>query len=103
MSLPAPCTSQGAQAAERVLDAAELWFSERGFQGTGLREVAPEAGLRAPRLYNHFPHEEALYAAVVAPETVGRGMSLAWQASRSPDRTAIFSAAGDRSFAQSGA
>ena len=33
-------------------------------------------------------------------EAAARGMSLAWQASRHPDRTAIFSTAGDRSFAQ---
>jgi AcrR family transcriptional regulator len=69
MSLPEPVpekrTSQGAQTAERVLDAAELLFSERGFDGTGLREVAREAGIRAPSLYNHFPNKEALYAAVL--------------------------------------
>lgn len=69
MSLPQPSlpqrTTQGAQTAERILDAAELLFSERGFDGTGLREVAREAGIRAPSLYNHFPNKEALYAAVL--------------------------------------
>jgi len=33
-------------------------------------------------------------------EAAARGMSLAWQAARHPERTAIFSSAGDRSFAQ---
>jgi TetR/AcrR family transcriptional regulator len=69
MSLPEPITPQrtpqGAQTAERILDAAELLFSERGFEGTGLREVARAAGIRAPSLYNHFPNKEALYAAVL--------------------------------------
>jgi AcrR family transcriptional regulator len=69
MSLSEPAspqrTPQGAQTVERVLDAAELLFSERGFDGTGLREVAREAGIRAPSLYNHFPNKEALYAAVL--------------------------------------
>ena len=69
MSLPEPTspqrTPQGAQTAERILDAAELLFSERGFEATGLREVAQAAGIRAPSLYNHFPNKEALYAAVL--------------------------------------
>ena len=62
---PPQRTPQGAQTKERILDAAELLLSERGFDGTGLREVAREAGIRAPSLYNHFPNKEALYAAVL--------------------------------------
>jgi long-chain acyl-CoA synthetase len=33
-------------------------------------------------------------------EAAARGMSVAWQAARHPDRTAIFSEAGDRTFAE---
>lgn len=50
---------------ERILDAAEEFFAERGFEGTTLREVAARVGLRNPSLYNHFESKEALYAAVL--------------------------------------
>jgi len=58
-------TPQGEQTAERILDVAEALFAQHGFAGTKLREVAREAGIRAPSLYNHFPSKEALYAAVL--------------------------------------
>jgi AcrR family transcriptional regulator len=50
---------------ERILDAAEALFAERGFDGTTLRDVAACVGLRNPSLYNHFESKESLYAAVL--------------------------------------
>jgi TetR/AcrR family transcriptional regulator len=50
---------------ERILDAAEALFAERGFEGTTLRDVAASVGLRNPSLYNHFDSKESLYAAVL--------------------------------------
>jgi AcrR family transcriptional regulator len=50
---------------ERILDAAETLFAERGFEGTTLRDVAASVGLRNPSLYNHFDSKESLYAAVL--------------------------------------
>ena len=50
---------------ERILDAAEALFAERGFEGASLREVAARVGLRNPSLYNHFDSKESLYAAVL--------------------------------------
>jgi len=50
---------------ERILDAAESLFGERGFEGTTLRDVAASVGLRNPSLYNHFDSKESLYAAVL--------------------------------------
>lgn len=50
---------------ERILDAAELLFAERGYDGTTLRDVATRVGLRNPSLYNHFESKESLYAAVL--------------------------------------
>lgn len=55
----------GEQTAERVLDAAEALFAERGYAGTALRDIAQRADLRTPSLYNHFEGKEALYAAVL--------------------------------------
>ncbi len=51
--------------AERVLDAAENLFAEKGFEATSLGEVADQVGIRSPSLYNHFKNKEALYLAVL--------------------------------------
>lgn len=56
---------KGELTAERILDAAEELFSERGYAGTSLREVAAAVGIRIPSLYNHFESKQALYGAVL--------------------------------------
>ena len=50
----------------RILDVAEALFAERGLAGTAVRDIAREAGLTAPSLYNHFDGKQALYEAVLA-------------------------------------
>jgi AcrR family transcriptional regulator len=57
--------SKGEITRERVLDAAEALFAERGYEGATLRDVATRVGLRIPSLYNHFDSKESLYAAVL--------------------------------------
>lgn len=56
---------KGEITAERVLDAAEGLFAERGYAGTTLRDVSAAVGIRTPSLYNHFAGKEALYGAVL--------------------------------------
>lgn len=58
-------SEKGRRTAERILDAAEAAFADRGFEGTTLRDVADRVGIRIPSLYNHFDGKEALYAAVL--------------------------------------
>jgi AcrR family transcriptional regulator len=60
-----PPRRRGEVTAERILDAAEELFAERGYVGATLRDVAAQVGLRNPSLYNHFPNKESLYAAVL--------------------------------------
>jgi TetR/AcrR family transcriptional regulator len=50
---------------ERILDAAEALFAEKGFAGTTVRDIAGRVGLTPASLYNHFKGKEALYAAVL--------------------------------------
>ena len=56
---------KGELTSERILDAAEELFAERGYAGTSLRDVTSVVGIRIPSLYNHFESKEALYAAVL--------------------------------------
>jgi AcrR family transcriptional regulator len=49
----------------RILDVAEKLFAQRGLTGTAVRDIAREAGLTAPSLYNHFEGKQALYEAVL--------------------------------------
>ena len=67
MQTPSTSTppGRGEQTAERILDAAEALFAERGFAGATLRDVAARVGLRNPSLYNHFASKESLYEAVL--------------------------------------
>jgi TetR/AcrR family transcriptional regulator len=51
--------------AERILDAAEDLFAEKGYSATSLGDVADRVGIRSPSLYNHFRNKEALYSAVL--------------------------------------
>jgi TetR/AcrR family transcriptional regulator len=50
---------------ERILDAAEGLFSERGYAGTAVRDIAGVVGLNAASLYNHFQSKDVLYEAVL--------------------------------------
>jgi TetR/AcrR family transcriptional regulator len=50
---------------ERILDAAEDLFAEKGYSATSLGDVADQVGIRSPSLYNHFKNKEALYGAVI--------------------------------------
>jgi AcrR family transcriptional regulator len=58
-------TDQAPSTADRVLDAAEDLFAEKGYSATSLGEVADRVGIRSPSLYNHFKNKEALYEAVL--------------------------------------
>ena len=50
---------------ERILDAAENLFAERGYSATSLGDVADKVGIRSPSLYNHFKNKDALYQSVL--------------------------------------
>ena len=62
---PAIKLSKGKLTAERIMDAAEDLFSRRGYEGTSLRQIAKQAQIQEPGLYNHFAGKLALYEAVL--------------------------------------
>jgi AcrR family transcriptional regulator len=53
--------SAEAEHRSKILAAAERLFSTRGFHGTGLRDVAEEAGVSVGNIYNHFATKEELF------------------------------------------
>ncbi len=56
---------QNTEARERVLEAAEKLFAERGYNSVTLRDVAKVVGIRHTSLYHHVPGgKEALYIEV---------------------------------------
>jgi AcrR family transcriptional regulator len=50
---------------ERLLDASELLFAERGLAGTSVRDISARVGVTPGSLYNHFRNKQALYEAVI--------------------------------------
>jgi AcrR family transcriptional regulator len=82
-SPPPGAERRGEHTRERILDAAEALFADRGFEGTALRDVAARVGIRTPSLYNHFPSKEALYSAVLE-RTVGPVLALLSEIVQSP-------------------
>ena len=50
---------------QRILDAAESLFADRGFEGAAMRDIAAGASLNPASLYNHFRSKQALFEAVL--------------------------------------
>jgi AcrR family transcriptional regulator len=56
---------KGRVSRERILEAAIQLFSERGYAGTGVHEIARRAGIEKAALYWHFGSKEGLLAALL--------------------------------------
>ncbi|EUJ30735.1 TetR family transcriptional regulator [Listeria floridensis FSL S10-1187] len=49
---------------ESLKQAALILFSEKGYDGTALSEIAKQAGIKTPSIYAHFESKEALYLTI---------------------------------------
>ena len=58
----------GQERRQQLLDIGRRLFSERGFEGTSIEEIAAQAGVSKPVVYEHFGGKEGLYAVVVDRE-----------------------------------
>jgi AcrR family transcriptional regulator len=75
-ALPGPAHPSDARA--RILEAAELLFSKRGFSSVTLRDVAAPLGLSHSSLYHHFPGgKEELFLEVMERSIRRHGGGLA--------------------------
>jgi AcrR family transcriptional regulator len=58
----------GKERRQQLLDIGRRLFAERGFEGTSIEEIAAQAGVSKPVVYEHFGGKEGLYAVVVDRE-----------------------------------
>src|SRR5260370_41519821 len=58
----------GKERREQRLGIGRRLFAERGFEGTSIEEIAAQAGVSKPVVYEHFGGKEGLYAVVVDRE-----------------------------------
>jgi AcrR family transcriptional regulator len=58
----------GAERREQLIVVGRGLFAERGFEGTSVEEIAAQAGVSKPVVYEHFGGKEGLYAVVVDRE-----------------------------------
>lgn len=49
----------------RIATVAAEAFSERGYHGVGMNEIAAEVGISAPALYRHYPGKYAMFRSAV--------------------------------------
>lgn len=88
MCLMTQSSRKGERTANAILDAAEQQFARQGYHGTSLRNIAREAGLQEPGIYNHFQGKQAIHAAVLHRilDPVGSALSARLAAAKSlPD------------------
>ncbi len=60
----------------RLLETAIGLFSERGYSGVSMRDLAKAMGMSAAALYNHYPNKRALYQAAVEAAFDGKAQRL---------------------------
>lgn len=58
----------GQERRQQLLEIGRHLFAERGFEGTSIEEIAAQAGVSKPVVYEHFGGKEGLYAVVVDRE-----------------------------------
>ena len=91
-----PPRDQAGEVEERILDAAQKVFLERGFEGASVDEIAEVAHAGKPTIYARYPHKEAIFIAVMErmvrrrTETLAAGRLSAEVGSTIEQRLTIF-------------
>jgi AcrR family transcriptional regulator len=47
-----------------ILEAAQHLFTQQGFHGTSMRQIAQDAGIALGGIYNHFPSKEIIFETI---------------------------------------
>jgi AcrR family transcriptional regulator len=60
-----PQKTEGPSTREKILDAAIDLFSQNGFHGTSVRDIARGVGIKESSIYNHFKGKDGILAAIL--------------------------------------
>ena len=82
----------GQERRQQLLEIGRRLFAERGLGGTSIEEIAAQAGVSKPVVYEHFGGKEGLYAVVVDRE-VERFLTMATSLLEGEDTREKFEAA----------
>jgi AcrR family transcriptional regulator len=82
----------GKERREQLLDIGRRLFAERGLDGTSIEEIAAQADVSKPVVYEHFGGKEGLYAVVVDRE-VERFVAMATRVLSGEDKMEKFEVA----------
>ena len=52
---------------QQIVDAAKALFARKGFSGTGLREIAKNAGISLSNIYNYFKNKNEIFEYIFDP------------------------------------
>ena len=74
--MPAHRRRQPGGTRERVLQAADRLWGERGVRGASLDDIARQASVTKPTVYYYFPDKSALFTAVVCSVLEEHGLGL---------------------------
>ena len=85
-SAKAPKTERGRQTREKLLNAAESEFGERGFREASISGITQRAGVALGTFYVHFDSKEEVFRALVAYMNDLTRHWVAARVSESPDR-----------------
>jgi AcrR family transcriptional regulator len=82
----------GKERRQPLLDISRRLFAERGLDATSIEEIAAQAGVSKPVVYEHFGSKEGIYAVVVDRE-VERFLAMATQLLEGEDHREKFETA----------
>lgn len=63
--MPTRSSSKGAATRKLILDAAEILFSEHGYNGTSVRDIANAAEVRLSLVHYHFGNKHEIFSAAM--------------------------------------
>lgn len=64
-ALAAPATARGQRTRQKLVDAAEVVFGEKGYEAASIADLTREAGVALGTFYVYFPDKKALFVEVV--------------------------------------
>jgi AcrR family transcriptional regulator len=90
-----PVRLPAAERRAQLIDVATTVFADKGYYGASMNDVAREAGVTKPVLYQHFPSKQALYLELVGEVSERLSTAVAEAAAEATDRrTMVVSAFG---------